>query len=270
MAIITISRGTFSGGQALAECVAEKLGYRCLSRYGVLVQAAEQYRVPLEKLSEALSEAPGFLERMTVDWYHDIAFVRAALCRAVKDDNVVWHGLAGHMLIRGLPHLVRVRVVANTEFRIAGAMQRNSRLKKEEAIEYIKKMDEKRVKWTRFLYHVDWHDPSLYDLVVNIDRLNISDVCQIVSHTAGLERFKTTPAAQKAMNDLLLGAEVRAEIAMDRGIAGLGVEVEADGGVITLGGMARSLEEADRIREMVRKAPGVREVKSKMSVSHHW
>ena len=44
MAIITISRGTFSGGLQVAECVAEKLGYRCVSRE-VLVNAAKQYGV---------------------------------------------------------------------------------------------------------------------------------------------------------------------------------------------------------------------------------
>jgi hypothetical protein len=53
MAIITISRGTFSGGQSLAECVGEKLGYRCISRQ-VLVRAALEYNVPLDKLEEAV------------------------------------------------------------------------------------------------------------------------------------------------------------------------------------------------------------------------
>ncbi len=32
MSIITISRGVFSGGEALAECVAVRLGYRCIDR----------------------------------------------------------------------------------------------------------------------------------------------------------------------------------------------------------------------------------------------
>lgn len=32
MAIITISRGTFSGGKALAECLSRTLGYRSIDR----------------------------------------------------------------------------------------------------------------------------------------------------------------------------------------------------------------------------------------------
>ena len=45
MSIITISRGTASGGQALAERVAEKLGWPCLSNE-VIIEAAKRYNVP--------------------------------------------------------------------------------------------------------------------------------------------------------------------------------------------------------------------------------
>ena len=47
MSIITISRGTFSGGKAIAECVAENLGYACVSRE-ILSDAAETYGVSAE------------------------------------------------------------------------------------------------------------------------------------------------------------------------------------------------------------------------------
>jgi cytidylate kinase len=140
---------------------------------------------------------------------HYIAYVRATLCKEVKDDNVVYHGLGGNLLIGVLPHLIRVRVIADMEFRIKAAMERNQMTRKE-AIDHIKKVDEKRVKWTKFLYHVDWGDPSLYDLVINLENLGISDACEIVSKATTFDRFKTTPEAQKLMNDLELSTEVRA------------------------------------------------------------
>jgi len=98
MAIITISRGTFSGGQSLAECVAEKLGYRCISRE-VLVEAAKARGVPLEKLSKSLSDVPGILEGMSLERVHYLAYIKAALVSAVKDEMAVYHGLAGHFLL---------------------------------------------------------------------------------------------------------------------------------------------------------------------------
>jgi len=76
MAIITVSRGTFSGGKILAKCVAEKLGYRCISRE-VLVDAAREFGAPLEKLSKALDEPPGFLHHLTAERVHYLAYIRA-------------------------------------------------------------------------------------------------------------------------------------------------------------------------------------------------
>lgn len=271
MAIITISRGTFSGGQSLAECIAEKLGYRCIARQ-VLVAAAYRYDAPLDKLSEALVEAPRFLDGLSTERAHYLAYVRAALCMQVKNDRVVYHGHAGHLLIRGLPHVIRVRVIANMEFRIKAAMERNN-LSREGAVQFIKKVDEKRAKWTKFLYRVDWQDPSLYDLVINTDQLSIADACDIVCCTAGLDRFKTTPAAQKMMDDMVVAAEVRAQIAAEaagRRISDAGVEIEADNGTVTIGGVVPSLEDADKIREIAKRVPGVSGINSRMRVGSSW
>ncbi len=40
MPIITISRGSFSGGKMLAESVAKVLGYRCIDRDQIIQKAA--------------------------------------------------------------------------------------------------------------------------------------------------------------------------------------------------------------------------------------
>ena len=45
MAIITVSRGTYSGGKNLAESLSQKLGYRSLSR-----EEREQLKTILDRL----------------------------------------------------------------------------------------------------------------------------------------------------------------------------------------------------------------------------
>ncbi|MFC1929304.1 cytidylate kinase family protein [Chloroflexota bacterium] len=270
MAIITISRGTFSGGQGLAQCVAERLGYRCLARV-VAHEAALRYGVSEEKLSKAMEEPPGILERLRTERERAryLACARATLVREVKNDNVVYHGLAEHFLLEGVPHVLRVRVIANIEFRIKGAMERTG-LERKEAIEYIKKADEKRVRWARFLYQADWYDPSLYDLVINLDHISLDSACEIVCHCVSLDEFARAPEWQKIMDDLVLSTEVRAIVAANKGIADSGLEVEADGGVITLGGTVGSLQDEDKIREIAAAAPGVKDINSKMQVKPTW
>lgn len=264
MAIITISRGTFSGGQSLAECVAAKLGYRCLSRE-VLVEAAGDHGIPLEKLSKALSDTPGILGGMSLERVHYLRFIQEALVKAVKDEKVVYHGLAGHLLLREVPHILRVKVIANMEFRTKAAMDR-MQLSHEQAIEFIKKIDEKRDKWVRFLYHVDRNDPSLYDLVINLDRIDLPSACEIICLIAGQKEFQPTPESQKRLDDLVLSTEVRAKIAEDGTIADGEIEVDVDDGIVTIGGKAQSFGDADKIREIVRDMPGVKEINSNMQV----
>ncbi len=62
MAIVTISRGSYSKGREIAEGVAKRLRYECVSR-DVLLEASEQFNVPEIKLVRALHDTPNTLER---------------------------------------------------------------------------------------------------------------------------------------------------------------------------------------------------------------
>jgi cytidylate kinase len=263
MSIITISRGTFSGGQSLAECTAQKLGYRCVARE-VLTQAAREYGADEEKMYKSLVEKPGLLDRLTLERVHYTTYIQAALCREVQGDDVVYHGHAGHLLLKGIPHVVKVRVIANMEQRIKAAMESQG-LAREQAMDYIEKVDAGRAKWSRYLYGVDWTDPSLYDLVINLDHVSVSNACEVLSAAAGLEEFKTTPESQGMMDDLVLAAAVRAQVAADGHIGDAEVEIEATGGVVTAGGTVGS-----RIKEIARGTPGVTEVIPRLRVRTFW
>ena len=64
------------------------------------------------------------------------------------------------------------------------------------------------------------------------------------------------------MADLIQGSQVRAAIAMNKqiGKSDRAIEIEANAGVITIKGQVESLKDAEKIEEMVRKMPGVKDV----------
>ncbi len=271
MAIITISRGSFSGGKTLAECLAVRLGYRCVSRE-TIVDAAKRYDIPEQKLVDALTKKPGFLERLTRERSHYMLCLRAALVREVMDEKVVYHGNAGHLLLKGAPHLIRVRVIASLDFRI-GSLMNSQQMSRKDAVDYIEKVDSERSKWTKFLYQADWNDPALYDLVVNIDQIGITEACEVVSGVATLDQFKSTEASQKALRDLDLATEVRALLACNavkNGVADAGIEIDAADGVVTISGTVSSSEDADKTQQVITAVPGVKQVNSQIEVWPHW
>lgn len=258
MPIITISRGTFSGGKELAECLAEKLGYPCLSRE-VLVEAAERYGVSESALAAALTRAPSLLDRLKRDRERYLAFIKAALCQRAKAGNLVYHGLAGHHLLAGIRHVIRVRVVADIGYRVQAAMGRLG-MTSHQAETYIRKVDSERVKWTQFLYGVAWEDPRNYDVVLNLEHLGIQGGCATVLRLAELDVFQPTEESLAAMENLALSSLVLAALAGDKRTRDGSFQVQAMAGVVTVEGVVRVPGVAESVPEVAGAVEGVKKV----------
>jgi cytidylate kinase len=205
MAIITISRGSFSMGKEIAERVAERLGYRCLSR-DVLLQATKEFDIPEVKLIRAIHDAPSILERFTNGKERYVACFRKALLEAVRDDNVVYHGLAGHFFLEGVEHVFKVRIVADLEERARFEAEREN-ISEEEARHLLQKDDEERRKWSLFLYGIDTTDPSLYDLLVRVRKLSVGDAADMICGIVESGRFDATDESRAALERLIEAAK---------------------------------------------------------------
>jgi cytidylate kinase len=210
MALITISRGSYSKGKEVAELVAQKLDYQCVARE-VVIGASKEFNIPEVKLARALHDAPSIFERVTYGKEKYVAYFQCAFLKYMRRDNVVYHGLAGHFFLKGVAHALKVRIIADVEDRLKEVMERRG-LSKEAAIAACKKVDAERRKWSLHLYGIDTFDPSLYDLTVNIKKLSVNDAADIISETAQSKAFKTTFESQKVMDDLVVASEVKAAL----------------------------------------------------------
>ncbi len=205
MSIITISRGTYSKGKEIAERMADILGYRCISRE-ILLEASQEFNIPEVKLVRALHDAPSVLNRFTYGKEKYIAFIREALLESVLDDNVIYHGLAGHFLLKGIPHIFKVRIVANLEDRVKEEMRRKD-ISEKEARHILNKDDEERRKWSLYLYGIDTADASLYDMVIHIDKLKVDEAVDIMVNAARHPCFQSSAESRNILVDLSLAAK---------------------------------------------------------------
>jgi cytidylate kinase len=255
MSVVTISRGSFSGGKILAECLSRKLGYRCIDR-DVIVERAAAYGVSQDDIRQSLERPPGFLDRFNHKRYRYVALVQAALAEEVRTGRVIYHGLAGHLLLKGGHPILRIRIVAPMEFRIQ-MVQHRLKYTRSGAIAHIEKVDEDRRKWVQFLYGVDWRDPSLYDLVLNLEYMTTEEACRVVSSLVLDRRFEFTPEHQQTMDDLALGSRVRADLAVHPSTLDLDLEVVAQNGAIAIKGKVPTLEQIDAVKRVARAVHGV-------------
>jgi cytidylate kinase len=266
MAIVTISRGTMSGGKKLAQMLCGELGYKCISRE-IIIKAADDYGVEEYVLFEAISKSPSIIHKFTFERERYLAFIQASLCEYAKDDNLIYHGHAGHFLLEGINHVLKIRIIAELPDRIKAAMERNS-LSEKEAEKYIERVDKERAKWTNFLYAQDWTSPSLYDIVINSSQLSIENSINTIVKLVRSPMFQSTPESQKAMNDLLISSRVRASLAQTQQVRLGYLEVKADSGIVTISGRSKSQKILDLIFETAQNVTGVKDVKMDVDIDY--
>jgi cytidylate kinase len=242
----------------LAESLARRLGYRCVDR-DQIIQKAAAWGVSQDDLRTAIERPPTFLGQSQHTKYLYLAFIQAALTEEVRTGNAIYHGLAGHLLLGKGPHVLHARIIAPMEFRI-GRLQDRLKCNRKEAIAYIEKMDEERRRWTRFLYGVSWEDPSLYDIVLNLEQLNLDDACDLLFSASQLKYFEITPEIRRTMDDLATASHVKANLAMNPATFNVQFEVAAKGGAVSIKGDIIGPYQAKKIGSIVRGIPGVTEV----------
>jgi cytidylate kinase len=269
MPIVTISRGTFSGGEALAHCLTKKSGLPAVG-VEVIKEAATLYGISESEISQQLKQGPKVWERLLGEKRHLylVALQSAMAERAAKGD-FIYHGLAGHFLLQGVPNVFKVRLVAPLSYRIKNEMAKQN-ISEEAAKAYIEKVDEKRKQWTKFFYHVDWTDPSLYDMVINLENLSLDTACGMIMYVLGQPEFQSSPEKKKAVEDFALACQVKAKIALNERTKGIGLDVEVKDSNVriqgkfytTVGMFATGLRQTEaEIRTIAKSVPGVKDVK---------
>ncbi|NNK01925.1 MAG: cytidylate kinase-like family protein [Desulfatitalea sp.] len=275
MSIITISRGCYSHGKEIAEHVAAALGYECISRE-VVLEASRFFNIPETRLTWSIHHAPSLLERIIHPQAHQhyLDCIQAALLEHVKNDNVVYHGGAGHLFLTGIRHVLRVRVIAEMQDRV-DLVCKMRKIPRTEAITLIEAEDRQREEWYHSVYKKDISDPRLYDMLLHIGRLTIDDAIELICATAARESFKPTARSMEDLNDRALLSHVKTVLTKlceaDVAVAGGVVTVKVKGQKLrdtgfTRPGMQQRVQTRmqedlrQEITALVSKIPGVKDL----------
>jgi cytidylate kinase len=265
MSIITISHEAFGAGRAVAERVAELLGYRCISRE-VLIKASEHYGIAAAKLFEVLEEKP---HRWWAQWLESRGAYRialqAALCELAQEGNVVYHGRGGQEFFPGIRHVLNVFVDTPTESRIRQVMERKG-LPEEAAKKYLEEQDRIRARRIRELFKIDWRDPTRYDVVLNTAKTTVETAARMIAEVSQREEYRPTAESLQAMRDLTVAARVEAML-MASGLHISNLEVQTRRGEVFVGGVILAESVKDMAVDRIRKIPGVSRVNTAFVVT---
>src|SRR2546428_7738528 len=153
-------------------------------------------------------------------------------------DNVVLVGRASTVILRDVRHALRVRVIAS-EYVRAQRIERQG-LTAEAALASVRHSDHDLASRVRFLYHLDWEAPLLYDVVLNTERLNLPRAVSLVREILADERFASTDDSRQELRDRSLTASARAALLANPITRPSSIGVIATHGAVELTGRGRS------------------------------
>ncbi len=263
MQIICISRGSYSRGKELADRLAEKLGFQCVSREELLDEATRR-GIPVGRIEMAMIKPHYMTERLLLAKEHYLALVTAFLCERALQSNIVYHGRGGHLVMQGVSHVLRIRVVSDLEYRIQAVMQRLN-LSREKAKSYIEQVEEDRKRWMKHLYNVDWEEASHYDMVINLEQMTVENAAMALCSFSQLPDFQETPASRQVLEDLLLASRARMALAEDERTCDAQVKVRATSGMVSVTYLPQQSRLADVIPSVLQSLEGIRNLRCTMA-----
>jgi cytidylate kinase len=259
MPIIFVCSVPFGGGERLARSLAEKLGYAYLSRDDVVGKANEA-GIPVGKLELAMVKKPAVRERLARLKQRYLAVATATLCEKSAEGDLVYYGRAGHLLLPGVSHVLRVRLLPEQGQRLESVMQR-TKLSREKAETFLRDIDTDIRAWVHFVHGVEMDDLSKYDLSVNLENMSIENVATALCGIADLPDFKPTPASRRALQERLLQARARIKLALDERTAEADLTVRSSEGVVTVTYAPSQAAVAPVIPDVLTGLPGCRDVR---------
>jgi cytidylate kinase len=252
MPVVTIAHAAYSGGNAIAEKVASLLNYRSVDRE-VLIEASKRYGIPEAKYTEVLETEGHWWER----WRESVRLYRitlqAAMCEMAEEGDLVYYGRAGQQLLPGIPHVLKVLIVAPIEYRIEQVRIQKG-MSSENARQYIHELDRVRSRRFRALFNDEWQNPVAHDLVLNSGRFRTELGAAVIADTIRRPEFQPTAESKRAFQDLATTARVQAALITSPKTRNVVLNVKSDAGRVTISGI---LADPDLEKEIVRIAAGV-------------
>jgi len=267
MAILTISQEMGSGGAEIGMTVAGRLGYTYVD-HEELLGRARRYGLAEDRLARLAEDRPSWVERFDAETRRYILSLQVVLYEFAQDDNVVLMGGGGQWLLRGVPHVLRTRIVAPFPLRVNRLIatlsaQGKERVTPKTVAQFVRRDDIQKSARMRYLFDAEIKEPGLYDLLINTAVLSRAAAVELLADAARRPELETTDAARQLVADRVLASQVEVALAAHPDMRRHRIDAECDRGMVTLELPAGA--DPDVARAVARDVAGVHSVQLRVA-----
>lgn len=265
MPVVALTQGMGSLAQDIAEQLAQELGLATL-QHEIAARVADRMQVPKSLISRLRAGKAGAFERWRADTESIAVYTAEQVLEAAARGNVVLRGWGATQLLRPVPHVPCVRVMRPFEQRVQWLMDELDTDDRRAAENEIKRSDEANAARMHEQFGVDWGDPVLFDLVLNMDRLTVDTAVQQIKALLARPEFAETDASRALLQGLALSARVRAALRDDERTREIVITIDSGAADVRLTGIVVNDAERALVAEVAAAVPGVAAVDNQLNV----
>lgn len=206
MTSIIVSADVADIAHAVSEKTAHALGYALVDTE-LLSKIAAEHHLKKKRLDCVLDPASyAKLSKKERNLY--LAHVQSAVFKTLAQGNVVCTGLAAHLYVREISHIMLVHVLSSSPTDVRGRLAVKTRVL-ERADKQRQRLHAQRTKWSMECFSVDENEPSIYDMVITLGQIEEAKLVDIIRDMVGYRKFQPMSYSRKCLADLALAAKVK-------------------------------------------------------------
>jgi cytidylate kinase len=267
MHFVSFSRTLGSGGTEVARLVAEKMGYKFADTDEI--DRAARLKGFVQSVEELDGKPPSFFERYFSDRPEiNLERLNAVIYEMAKQGDTLFVGRGGQVLLRAFECALHVRITASVETRVRNLVERGYH--ETAAIKAMERSDHERGSFIRFAFGVDWGDTTLYDVVLNMDKVSVNLAVETILTMARSSDMKSCSSeALQSLKNMALENKARAAI-IEAGLSSgklTTVFVSVSGtGRVQLTGVTKDEEIKERAGRILENLEGVDSIDNQITV----
>lgn len=265
MSLVTISGGMGSGAEKVAELVARMAKLELFDDKR-LYDEAIRMGIRAEDSKGLDEKVPGFFDSLRYNPELYLDTLESVVFEVSRTGKGVIVGHGSQALLRDFGCAMHVLVHASEAYRIQQLTEKHH-LSKKAAEKMIQKKDNEKRGFFRFAFHMEWSDPSLYDLVINTEKLGIGGAAKLVLEALLSDGIKECSLrALETMERMSLMKKVQASLLKEHfSYTQFHVEVPEQG-VVQISGYTATEEDKRQMVKVARRVQGVSKVRDEIGV----
>ena len=182
--------------------------------------------------------------------------------------NVLIRGWGAVSLLRRVPHVLCVRVCAPMDFRVKVLMKRLNLDSADIASREIAKNEQAHLRSAQNRNVSDWTNATNFDLVLNTERIPITDCVQQVKSLATSDAFSETSQSRSVLTDLMIETRIKNQLSLNLSdkIFSSGLDVFVADGEVVISGVVYNNAIAEQAYNVASAVDGVKRIENNVTV----